>query len=87
MEILSFCEIKPASNQIELHPYLVLESVHEFHHKLGIPLEAYSPLNPQLNPFTKESMKNYVLLNEPLINDLAKKYNRTAGQIVLNWHV
>lgn len=25
LEILSFCEIKPASNQIELHPYLVLD--------------------------------------------------------------
>ncbi len=25
LEILSFCEIKPASNQIEIHPYLVLD--------------------------------------------------------------
>ena len=46
MEILSFCEIKPASNQIELHPYLTLPDVHEFHRRFEIPLEAYSPLNP-----------------------------------------
>jgi diketogulonate reductase-like aldo/keto reductase len=26
-------------------------------------------------------------MQEPLIHDLAKKYNRTPGQIVLNWHI
>lgn len=46
MDLLSFCEIKPCSNQIEIHPYLVQHDVHELHHELGIPLEAYSPLNP-----------------------------------------
>lgn len=30
MEILSFCEIKPASNQIEAHPYLSNAAVLEF---------------------------------------------------------
>lgn len=46
MEILSFCEIKPCSNQIELHPYLTLKQVHDLHLHLGIPLEAYAPINP-----------------------------------------
>lgn len=46
MEILSFCEIKPACNQLEIHPYLTQDSVHEFHKRMDIPLEAYAPLNP-----------------------------------------
>ena len=30
---------------------------------------------------------NLDLLNEKIILDLAKKYNKTVGQIILNWHV
>lgn len=31
LDLLSFCEIKPASNQLELHPYLTLQPVLDFH--------------------------------------------------------
>ena len=51
LEILTFCEVKPAINFIELHPYFTQEDVVDFHKKLGIPVAAYAPLCPQKNPF------------------------------------
>ena len=62
--------------------------MHEFHKQLGVPLESFSPLNPQQNPFTKEELKSLPpLLQDPLLQELGKKYSRTPGQIVLNWHI
>lgn len=87
LEILSFCEIRPCSNQIECHPFLTLDSVHEFCDKMGIQIEAYAPLNPQENPMVNAQFKNMVLLEDKVLLDLSKKYGKSPAQLVLNWHV
>ena len=79
MDILSFCEIKPASNQLECHPYLTLEPVHEFCQHMGIPIEAYSPLRPDENPMVNPKFKEYVLLNDKLLLELGKKYGKSPA--------
>lgn len=88
MDLLSFCEIKPACNQIECHPYFSQEPVIELHKKLGIPVQAYAPINPQENPYTPNSLKGEKsVLENSVIQELSKKYNKTPAQIVLNWHI
>lgn len=43
-DILSCCEIKPVTNQIEVHPYLQNESIVEFCKKNGIVVSSYGSL-------------------------------------------
>lgn len=74
--ILDECEVKPTVNQVEYHPYLQQKELKAFCEKHDIQLEAYSPL---MNG-------TYVLENE-VIKELAEKYDRTPGQIILRWHV
>jgi diketogulonate reductase-like aldo/keto reductase len=81
LEILTFCNIKPSINCLEMHPYFTQEEASAFYRKLKIPLAAYAPLAPQENVKIAhhESLKNLDLLKEGLIQELAKKYQKTAA--------
>ena len=72
--LLDECGIIPAVNQIELHPGLPQRALVEFHQKHGIVTEAYSPLARGA-------------LDNPGIQELAVRHDRTAAQIVLRWHM
>ena len=89
--ILSLCKIKPAINEVEFHPYLYQKDLKEFCDKIGITIFAYNPLvkgSYCKNRYEKiMNEKGLDLLNEDIIKDLAKKYEKTPGQIVLNWHI
>jgi len=84
LDLLSYAEIKPAINQVELHPYLVQEELIYWCKKQGIEITAYSPLGGNLKDAGFEVSS---VLDEPLIKELAEKYKKTPGQIVLNWHL
>ena len=89
--ILSFCKIKPVANEIEFHPYLYQKDLKEFCDKENIKIISYFPLIKGAN-FKKRyekimNEKKMDLLNEPVVKELASKYGKTVGQIVLNWHI
>ncbi|GEK30045.1 glyoxal reductase [Kurthia zopfii] len=67
--------ITPAINQIELSPKLTQNEVREFCAKHDIYVEAWSPL------------MNGELLTNDTICTIAKKYNKTAAQIILRWDI
>jgi 2,5-diketo-D-gluconate reductase A len=67
--------VVPAINQIGVHPRLQRTDLRRFHSQLGIVTEAYSPLG------------SGQAVQEPGIQDLAARYERTPAQIVLRWHV
>ena len=73
-DLLNDAEIKPVINQIELHPYLSQEKVREFCKVNDIQVEAWSPL-----------MAGNGLLENEMLREIAKKYNKTVAQIVLRW--
>jgi len=81
VDLLSYAEIKPVCNQIEVHPYLIQEDLIRFCKKNGIEIVAYSPLGRNTEVGGK------TLTEEPIIQELSAKYNRTPSQIVLNWHL
>ena len=87
LNLLSFCKIKPLVNEIELHPYLYQKKLVEFCKRENIIVFGYNPLvkGCYCAETAEENMRN--LLGEKLIVDLSKKYNKTVGQIVLNWSV
>jgi alcohol dehydrogenase (NADP+) len=62
---------------VEIHPYLTQEPLVEFCKENSIMMTAYCPLGG--SGTVRE------LLSDPLIVELAKKYNTTTSQIMLAW--
>ncbi|CAO3635207.1 unnamed protein product [Mucor hiemalis] len=81
-DLLSKCSIPPAVLQVEIHPALPQEELVAYCKSKNIILTAYSPLG---NPgYRKGVLKT---LEEPVVLDIAKKYNKTPVQVLLNWGV
>ncbi len=76
-EILNIAKVKPAVNQIELHPYYGRKKLKEFLVENGIAIEAWYPLGHG----------NKKLIGNPLFAKLSEKYGKTPSQIILRWHV
>ena len=89
--LLSICKIKPVVDEVEFHPYLYQKDLKEFCDLEDIKIISYYPLIKGINfknRFEKISKENNLdLLNEEIIVNLSKKYNKTVGQIILNWHL
>src|SRR3954447_25872376 len=69
------CDVVPAVNQIELHPYFLNDEVHEYGREHGIATEAWSPI------------ARGAVLDEPMITAIADRVGRTPAQVVLRWHL
>lgn len=72
-ELLRRCELVPAVNQVELHPFLYQRELIDFCHAKGIAVEAYSPL--------AKAQK----LDEPTLVGVAAKYQKTPAQVLIRW--
>lgn len=81
-DLLSKCSIPPAVNQVEINNAFPQEELLAYCKSKNILLTAYSPLG---NPGYRKSVR--ATLEDPVILDIAKKYNKTPGQVVLNWGV
>ncbi|MGY1803352.1 aldo/keto reductase [Blastococcus sp. SYSU D00922] len=68
-------EIRPAVNQIEVHPYLAQDDVRAFDADHEIVTEAWSPI------------AQGKVLDDPAITAIAERVGRTPAQVVLRWHV
>jgi len=74
----------PVTNQVECHPYLAQVALNDFCSAKGIPLTAYSPLgNPGSAYNTNPNKAN--ILEDPVVTRLAKKYTKSAGQILIKF--
>jgi 2,5-diketo-D-gluconate reductase A len=69
------CDVVPAVNQIELHPYLLNEEVRSYGESQGIATEAWSPI------------AQGGVLDDPVITEIASSVDRTPAQVVLRWHI
>lgn len=67
--------VKPVVNQVELHPRFQQKALRAVHQRLGIATESWSPLGQG------------AILAEPTIVDIARKHNKTPGQVVIRWHL
>ena len=72
-ELILGCEIKPMVNQIEFHPGHNQKETVKFCKKHGIVVEAWSPLG------------RGVILENELLSEIAKRYNKTIAQICIRW--
>ncbi|WP_375488911.1 aldo/keto reductase [uncultured Jatrophihabitans sp.] len=68
-------DVTPAINQIEVHPYLAQQEVRQFCADHQIAVEAWSPI-AQGN-----------VLDDPTINEIARRVGKSPAQVVLRWHI
>lgn len=83
VDLLTYARIKPAVNQIELHPYNTQTELVDFCKYKGITVTAYSPLGRQ----GAKNIEGSKLFDETIIQKLATKYKKTPAQILLNWAI
>jgi len=67
--------VRPAVNQIEVHPYLAQDELRAFDADHEIVTEAWSPI------------AQGKVLDDPAIVAIAENLDRTPAQVVLRWHV
>ena len=65
----------PAVNQVEFNPYFQQKELRKIMSENNVTLEAWAPLG----------QGNQELLNEPILKNLAKKYAKNVGQIILRF--
>jgi 2,5-diketo-D-gluconate reductase A len=69
------CDVVPAVNQIELHPYFLNDSIRAYGEAQGIATQAWSPL------------AQGAVLDDPVVTDIAGRVGRSPAQVVLRWHI
>lgn len=67
----------PAVNQVECNPFFQQKELRELLEKDDVKIEAYKPLGHG----------NESLLSNPVIQKLAEKYGKNAGQIILRFEI
>lgn len=84
--IFDMCEFKPVVNQLECNPYLTIDPLRAFLREHDIVTEAWFPLG---GPAVKldGGFSDKSLMSDPVILELAQKYNRSPAQIILRWEV
>ncbi len=65
----------PAVNLVEFNPYVQQKELHQAMDKAGVVLQSWGPLG----------QGNQALLNEPTIVEMATKYGKDTGQIILRF--
>lgn len=84
-DLQNCCEIMPAVNQIERHPYLAQDANLAFNKKLGVSITAYAPLGaPGL---MNEGLKVTPLLENEVIKAIADRHGKTPGQVLIRWSI
>jgi 2,5-diketo-D-gluconate reductase A len=69
------CEVPPAVNQIEVHPYFTQPEVRGFCGQHQIAVEAWAPL------------AQGAVIGDPTIDEIAGRVGKTPAQVVLRWHI
>ena len=76
--ILDECEVVPAINQVECHPYFPQTELKALLKKHDIALQAWFPLGGRGNDS---------IMGEALIQAIAEKHGKSPAQVILRWHV
>lgn len=87
MDVLSYCKIKPAVNQVELHPYLPQEALVQFAKDQGIGITAFSPLGAlsYIGMGMADASEN--VLEDPVVIHIAKAHGQSPAQVCLRFQV
>lgn len=87
MDLLRYARVRPATLQIEHHPYLTQTRLVDYAQKQGLAITAYSSFGPlsflELN--LKHAQDTPLLFEHATIAAVAQKHGRTPAQVLLRW--
>jgi Aldo/keto reductases, related to diketogulonate reductase len=76
-ELIGNSKVPPMLNQIETHPKLPQNELHDY-------LIEHKILHEAMNPLGDESER---LLENPILKLISKKYSKTSTEVILRWHL
>lgn len=77
VDLCNFARIKPMVNQVETHPHNQQIEAQKWMKKYGVQIEAWAPFGEGRGG----------LFTDPVISEIAKKYDKTTAQIILRWEL
>lgn len=87
IDLLKYARIRPATLQIEHHPYLVQQPLVDYAQDEGITVTAYRSFGPQ--GYVKMDLEhaNRIphLFNHEVVKKVAKDHGRSPSQVLLRW--
>ncbi|KAH9216258.1 putative NAD(P)H-dependent D-xylose reductase xyl1 [Leptodontidium sp. 2 PMI_412] len=87
LDLLRYAKVRPATLQIEHHPYLVQPTLLALAKEQGIAVTAYSSFGPQsfIELEWQKAKDTPVLFEHPVIVAIAEKVKKTPAQVLLRW--
>ncbi|DBA83694.1 hypothetical protein WJX77_001076 [Trebouxia sp. C0004] len=87
-DLLQYAKIKPAVNQVELHPYFRNEKLHKYCDSKGIHLTAYSPLGtPDSAAMQNRGDQTPHLMSDPAVKKIADKHGKHTAPVLIRWAI
>ena len=76
-DICETVEVKPAVDQVELHPFFQQENALALMKEYGVHPEAWGPF----------AEGNHGIFTHPVLTQIGEKYGKSAAQVALRWNV
>lgn len=77
IDLVNFCEVKPAVNQVETHVFQQQQQAHEIMKRFGTQIESWGPFAEGKNDFFKNKT----------LQEVSAKYGKTVAQTALRFLV
>lgn len=81
LDLISYAQILPVVNQVEVHPYNSQKGLRDFANDNNIATTAYSPLG---TPGTADPTAPF-LLGDEKVKAIALAHNKSAAQVLIRW--
>ena len=86
-ELLTSAAVRPAANQVEMHPHLPQSDLLAFCRGAGVVVTAYSPLGSPDRPPQLMNENEPPLLEHAVIAEIATKHTASPAQVLVAWAV
>lgn len=77
VDMASFAKIRPAVNQVEIHPHHQQKEAKMWHEKYGVQMEAWAPFGEGRGG----------MFELPELKAIGDRYGKTPAQVILRWHL
>ena len=77
VDLASFARVRPAVNQVEIHPHNQQVESKVWHDKYGVKMEAWAPFGEGRGD----------MFRLPELRAIGETYGKTAAQVILRWHL